>query len=84
MLGDAYETHVDRKTGVAQRHEEDADGDGDMDLVFHFRFDETGLDCDPAAVPFNGATFDGQPITAGGSDARFGRDFPISQDWSAT
>ncbi len=36
-LGDASETHVDKKTGVAKRHEEDVDDDGDIDLVFHFR-----------------------------------------------
>ena len=36
-----------------------------------------GLPCDPDVVPFNGFTYDGQPITAGGSDASFGRDFPI-------
>jgi beta-glucanase (GH16 family) len=82
MLGDAGEAHVDKKTGVAKRHEEDVDGDGDVDLVFHFRFTETGLPCDPAVVPFNGATFDGQPITGGGSDAEFGRDFAIGQDWT--
>jgi beta-glucanase (GH16 family) len=81
-LGDAYETHVNKKTGDLQRHEEDADGDGDMDLVFHFRYDETGLACDPQVVPFNGWTFDGQPITAGGANARFGRDFAQGRDWS--
>ncbi|MDH3247978.1 MAG: family 16 glycosylhydrolase [Acidimicrobiia bacterium] len=77
-LGDAGETHVDQKTGLAKRHEEDADGDGDMDLVFHFRFGETGLECDPDVVPFSGRTFDGESITA------FGRDFPIGQDWTRT
>jgi beta-glucanase (GH16 family) len=78
-LGDAYETHVDKKTGKVQRHEEDADGDGDLDLVFHFRYAETGLPCDPLFVPFNGWTFDGQPITA---QARFGREFALGRDWS--
>jgi beta-glucanase (GH16 family) len=82
MLGDAYETHVDKKTGEPWRHEEDADGDGDTDLVFHFRFDETGLSCDPEIVPFTGWTFDGQPITAGGANALFGRDFALGKDWS--
>ncbi|HSF83910.1 MAG TPA: carbohydrate binding domain-containing protein [Anaerolineales bacterium] len=81
-LGAAYETHVDKKTGEPRRHEEDADGDGDMDLVFHFRYDETGLPCDPEIVPFNGWTFDGQPITAGGANASFGRDFALDRDWS--
>ena len=83
-LGDASETHVDKRTGLARRHEEDVDKDGDIDLVFHFRFNETGLPCDPEVVPFNGATFDGQGITAGGSDAALVRDFPIGQDWTGT
>jgi beta-glucanase (GH16 family) len=78
-LGDAYETHVDKKTGEVRRHEEDADGDGDLDLVFHFRYEETGLPCDPAFVPFNGWTFGGQPITG---QARFGREFALGRDWS--
>jgi len=81
-LGDAYETHVNKKTGELQRHVEDVDGDGDLDLVFHFRYDETGLPCDPQVVPFNGWTFDGQPITAGGANARFGRSFAQGEDWS--
>jgi beta-glucanase (GH16 family) len=82
-FGDAYETHVDAMTGGPKRHEEDADFDGDIDLVFHFRYDETGLPCKPEVVPFSGFTFDGQPITAGGADARLGRDFPLGRDWSA-
>ncbi len=83
-LGAASEIHVDRKTGVAKRHEEDVDDDGDVDLVFHFRFDETGLPCGPEIVPFNGETFGGQAITAGGSDAALIRDFPLGQDWTGT
>jgi beta-glucanase (GH16 family) len=83
-MGTAFETHVDRKTGVAKRHVEDVNDDGLMDLVFHFRFAESGLPCDPAVVPFNGFTFDGQAITAGGSDAAFRHDFPIGQDWTDT
>ncbi len=83
-LGAASETHVDKKTGIAKRHGEDVDGDGLADLVFHFRFNETGLECDPSVVPFNGVTFDGQPITAGGSDAALVHDFPIGQDWTGT
>ena len=81
-LGDASETHANKKSGIAKRHEEDVDNDGDMDLVFHFRFNETGLACNPEVVPFNGQTFDGQPITAGGSNATFSRDFAIGDDWS--
>jgi beta-glucanase (GH16 family) len=83
-MGTATETHVDRKTGEAKRHEEDVNRDGLTDLVFHFRFDESGLPCDPDVVPFNGFTFDGQPITAGGSDAAFSRDFALGQDWTGT
>ena len=79
-LGDAFEAHTNKKTGVATRHEEDVDGDGDTDLVFHFRFEETGLPCDPDNIPFNGLTFGGQPITA--EDQSFGRDFALGQEWS--
>lgn len=74
-LGDAYETH-------GRRHEKDVDKDGDTDLVFHFRANETGIDCDATVIPFNGQTFDGQPITAGGSNATFSRDFASGNDWS--
>ena len=74
MLGAAYETHH-------QRHEEDVDNDGDIDLVFHFRANEAGV-CGATVIPFNGRTFDGQPITAGGSNATFGRDFASGNDWS--
>jgi beta-glucanase (GH16 family) len=83
-MGTATETHVDKKTGEAQRHEEDVNLDGLTDLVFHFRFNESGLPCDPDVVPFNGFTFDGHPITAGGSDAALGRDFAIGEDWTGT
>ena len=79
-LGDAFEAHTNKKSGVATRHEEDVDGDGDMDLVFHFRFEETGLPCDPDSAPFNGLTFDGQPITT--EDQSFRRDFALGLDWS--
>ena len=82
-LGDAYETHVDAKTGQPKRHVEDADGDGDLDLVFHFRFNETGLTCDPETVPFNGRTFSGQAITLRGTVVGFGRDFALGEDWRA-
>jgi beta-glucanase (GH16 family) len=80
-LGDAYETHTVGNTGELKRHEEDADGDGDIDLVFHFQFDETGLECDPLSTPFNGLTYDGQPITADDEGASFGRDFALGQNW---
>jgi beta-glucanase (GH16 family) len=81
-LGNASETHIDKKTGLARRHVEDVDGDGDMDLVFHFRANETGLDCESGQPPVNGMTFDGQPITVGGPGASFSQDFAIGADWS--
>jgi predicted outer membrane repeat protein len=80
-LGDAYETHVDKNTGEPKRHKEDVNADGTMDLVFHFRFNETGLPCNQAVVPFNGRTTSGQSFTARGTMAQFGRDFPIGQNW---
>jgi beta-glucanase (GH16 family) len=80
-FGDAYEAHQDKKTGEAQRHEEDFDGDGDLDLIFHFRAKDTGYDCDSSQLTLTGQTFGGKPIVAGG-DASFGRDFAIGQDWT--
>ena len=67
----ASETHVNKKTGVARRHEEDVDGDGDTDLVFHFRFGDTGFSCADIADgdksanltgTLTGETEDGTPI----------------------
>ncbi len=84
QLGEASEAHIDRRTGEARRHVQDVNRDGLDDLVFHFRFRATGLECYPETVPFNGSTFDGQPITGGGSDAAFGHDFAIGQDWTGT
>ena len=82
QVGDAFETHLDKKNNLPKRHEEDVDGDGDTDLVFHFRASETGVPCGSAVLPFNGQTYSGQYITAGGSNATFGRDFAIGGDWS--
>ncbi len=79
-FGDASETHVNKKTGEATRHVEDADGDGDDDLVFHFRSSEIGVDCDSASV-LTGSTFAGAGIIAGANPA-VTRDFPIDRDWS--
>ncbi len=83
-LGGASETHVDKKTGVALRHVDDVNGDGLDDLVFHFRYDETGLPCDPQVLPFAGLTFGGQLVTNLETDAALIRDFPIGQDWTGT
>lgn len=52
----AHETHVNKKTGEYQRHEEDADLDGDMDLVLHFRYGDTGLNCSSTEGHLSGAT----------------------------
>ncbi len=82
-FGAAAETHTN-KDGSAKRHVEDVNGDGLDDLVFHFRRADIGSGCDASAIPFNGSTTDGQPITAGGSDAALVRDFPLGQDWTGT
>ena len=63
----ASETHVNKKTGVARRHEEDVDDDGDTDLVLHFRLGDTNLDCGSTDGTLTGETFGGQAIE--GTDA---------------
>jgi len=80
-LGDASEAHREKRTGKAQRHEEDFDKDGDLDLIFHFRVNETGYDCESTRLTLTGETYSGEPIVAGG-EASFGRDFAIDQDWT--
>jgi beta-glucanase (GH16 family) len=80
-FGDAAETHRDKRTGEAHRHEEDFEGDGDIDLVFHFRLKETGYDCDTTQPTLTGETFGGQPITAGG-EGGVSHDFAIGRDWT--
>lgn len=82
-LGNAYSMLVNPKTGRIQRVEKDVDGDGDLDLMLFFRYSDTGLPCYPQVLPLNGWTFDGQPITSGGSYARFGRDFAAGENWSS-
>ncbi|MEE9165835.1 MAG: beta-propeller fold lactonase family protein [Candidatus Neomarinimicrobiota bacterium] len=64
---EAIEMHSDKKTGEPKRHEEDVDGDGDTDLIFHFRFGDTGIECEDTEATLTGETFDGKPII--GKDA---------------
>ncbi len=61
----ASESHVNKKTGVARRHE--TFGRGVTDLLFHFRLGETGLGCGSTQGTLQGQTFGGQPF--GGTDA---------------
>jgi beta-glucanase (GH16 family) len=78
--GNAHEVHTRR--GVPRKHVVDANHDGRKDLVFHFRAGATGSDCHTAVTPFNGMTYDGQPVTNESSDVSIGRDFAAGQDWS--
>jgi beta-glucanase (GH16 family) len=82
-LGEASETHVNKKTGEPRRHVSDVNDDGLDDLQFHFRVRQTGLDCDDELV-ITGETRDGRPITSAstGAGTGFGRDFALGQDWS--
>lgn len=82
MLGDAYDSRIDKKTGLPRRQERDVNRDGLTDLVFQFRFRDTGLECDPAVLPLTGETYDGQAITTQPDIERFGRDFALGEDWS--
>jgi hypothetical protein len=58
----AEETHIDKKTGLPRRHEEDVDNDGDLDLVFHFRFGDTDLRCDSTEGMLTGKTTSGRTV----------------------
>lgn len=62
--GEAAEAHHNRHGQL--RHEMDVDLDGNMDLLFHFRFDEAGIQCGDTEVFLTGMTYDGQAF--GGSD----------------
>jgi hypothetical protein len=53
----------------ASLHEEDVDGDGDTDLVLHFRFDETGIECEHDHVELTAETYTGQRV-AGDDEIR--------------
>jgi len=63
----AGETHLEKQTGQAIRHEEDVDGDGKTDLVFHFRLGSTRLTCESTLALLVGDTFSAQPIWGIGS-----------------
>ncbi len=56
---EAAETHVKKKTGEVERHEEDVDNDGDIDLIFHFKYGETKLECSDDFAVLTGSTYDG-------------------------
>jgi hypothetical protein len=43
-------------------HIEDVDDDGDTDLVFHFKTQETGIQCGDTEAGLAGETFDGQAV----------------------
>ena len=47
----------------SQAHVEDVDYDGDMDLVFHFRTQETGIQCGDIEATLTGETWDGIPVS---------------------
>jgi hypothetical protein len=55
----AEETHIDKKSGLPRRHEEDVDGDGDIDLVFHFRLSDTALTRKSLQAVLTGQLWDG-------------------------
>ncbi len=56
----AMEAHANHH-GVI-RHETDVDEDGRLDLLFHFRVDETGIQCGDTQVELVGLTFAGTTI----------------------
>jgi hypothetical protein len=65
LFMNASEVHVNKKTGVLKRHEEDVDGDGDIDLVLHFIMGETDLvsSCnEEITCGLTGETFEGSAI----------------------
>jgi hypothetical protein len=46
-----------------QAHVEDVDYDGDMDLLFHFKTQETGIQCGDTEATLTGNTWGGTPIS---------------------
>jgi len=62
----ASETHGNRH-GVT-RHEEYVNGDAALDLMFHFRLDETGIECGgDDRVRLEGRTYTGRKVEGGAS-----------------
>jgi hypothetical protein len=59
----AEETHIDKKSGLPRRHEEDVDRDGDLDLVFHFRLGDTALTCESVEGTLTGLLWDKTEFT---------------------
>ena len=51
----------------SQAHVEDVDYDGDMDLVFHYRTQETGIQCGDTEATLTGETWDGIPVSGADS-----------------
>jgi hypothetical protein len=43
-------------------HIQDVDSDSDLDLIFHFKTQDTGIQCGDTQVSLTGRTFDGQAI----------------------
>lgn len=56
----AAEVHANRWGPI--RHETDVDGDGRTDLLFHFRFKDSGIQCNDTLAELTGFTFDGLPV----------------------
>ncbi len=62
----AQEIHQDNN-GKAQTHLEDVDEDDDLDAVFHFRFEDTGIQCSDQDAMLTGKTLNGFDVS--GSDS---------------
>ncbi len=58
----AQEIHRDRN-GKAKTHLEDVDKDDDLDTIFHFRFEDTGIQCSDQDAILTGKTLDGFDVS---------------------
>ena len=56
----ALEAHWDNHKNEPKRHEKDINEDGLLDLVFHFRLEDTTLQCDSSLGALIGELFDGR------------------------